>query len=116
MKVQLLVLIETLVHQKKLDINFSKAKTKFCLSLHYKADNSYLFVSWKEIYKFKASNKNNKFQSRFCLWSISNEFDYVDLERVSFKGNAYDFSIDYGTVGQSDILNIHKYLIIKSSI
>ena len=38
-KVQLLVLIETLVHQKKLDIDFSKVKTKFCLSLHYKADN-----------------------------------------------------------------------------
>ena len=116
MKVQLLILIETLVHQKKLDINFSKAKAKFCLSLHYKADNSYLFVNWKEIYKFKASNKNNKFQSPFCLWSISNAFDYVDLERVSFKGNVYDFSTDYGTVGKSDILNIHKYLIIKNSI
>ena len=25
-------------------INFSKANTKFCLSLHYNADNSYLFV------------------------------------------------------------------------
>ena len=45
---------------EKIDINFSKAKTKFCLSLHYNADNSYLFVNGKEIYKFKTSNKNNK--------------------------------------------------------
>ena len=33
---------------KKIDINFSKAKTKFCLSLHYNTDNSYLFVNGKE--------------------------------------------------------------------
>ena len=52
--VQLLVLMEALVHQKKSDINFGKAKTKFCLSLYYNRDNSYLFVNGKEIYKFKA--------------------------------------------------------------
>ena len=42
---------------KKININFTKAKTKFCLSLHYNAENSYLFVNGKETYKFKASNK-----------------------------------------------------------
>ena len=31
--------------EKKCSINFSKANTKFCLSLHYNADNSYLFVN-----------------------------------------------------------------------
>ena len=41
--VQLLLLMKALVHQKKNDINFSKAQTKFCLSLHYNRDNSYLF-------------------------------------------------------------------------
>ena len=30
--------------EKNFGINFSKANTKFCLSLHYNADNSYLFV------------------------------------------------------------------------
>ena len=30
--------------KKKFSINFSKAKTKFCLRLHYKDDNSYLLV------------------------------------------------------------------------
>ena len=52
--------MEALVHQKKNVINFTKAKAKFCLSLHYNADNRYLFVNGKETYKFKTSNKNNK--------------------------------------------------------
>ena len=55
--------------EKKFSINFAKAKTKFCLSLHYNADNSYLFVNGKETYKFKASKKKNNFLSRFCLGS-----------------------------------------------
>ena len=65
----------TLVHQKKININFNKAKKKLFLSLHYNSDNSYLFVNGKEIYKFKASNKNNNFPSHFCLENISTKFD-----------------------------------------
>ena len=68
MKMQILVLMEALVHDKKTDI---KANTKFCISLHYNSDNSYLFVNGKEICKFKASNKNVNFPSQFCLGSIS---------------------------------------------
>ena len=33
--------------KKRFNINFTKANTKFCLSLHYNADNSYLFVNGK---------------------------------------------------------------------
>ena len=33
--------------EKTFSINFSKANTKFCLSLHYNADNSYFFVNGK---------------------------------------------------------------------
>ena len=36
--------------EKKFIIDFSKANTKFYLSLHYNGDNSYLFVNGKEIY------------------------------------------------------------------
>ena len=63
----------------------SKAKTKFCLSLHYSRDNSYLFVNEKENYKFKANNKNVNFLTHFCLESITNRFDYDESEEVSFK-------------------------------
>ena len=57
--------------EKKFSTNFSNAKTKFCLSLHYNGNNSYLFVNRKEIYKFKADNKNVNFPTQFCLGSIS---------------------------------------------
>ena len=53
--------------EKKL-INLNKAKTKFCLSLQYDGDSSYLFVNTKKIYKFKANNKNVNYGS------ISNKF------------------------------------------
>ena len=44
--------------RKKFSINFTKANTKLCLSLYYNAENSFLFVNGKEIFKFKANNKN----------------------------------------------------------
>ena len=40
--------------EKKFKINFSKANTKFCLSLHYNSDESYLLINKTEICKFKA--------------------------------------------------------------
>ena len=45
-----------LVQQEKNSINFSNAKAKFCLSLRYNGDESYLYVNKKEICKFKASD------------------------------------------------------------
>ena len=51
--------------EKKINIIFSKAKAKFCLSLHCNSDNNYLFVNRKEIYKFKANEKNVNFPSQF---------------------------------------------------
>ena len=44
--------------EKGFNINISNPKTKFCWSLHYNGDNSYLFLNRRDIYKFKADNKN----------------------------------------------------------
>ena len=63
---------------EKISIDFTKANTKFCLSLHCNADNSYLFVNGKEIIKFKANNKNANFPTRFCLGSISDRFSATE--------------------------------------
>ena len=41
--------------------------TQFCMSLHYNADNNYLFVNGKVIFKFKTDNKNVNFPTQFCL-------------------------------------------------
>ena len=86
------------------------------MSLQYHCHNSYLLLNGKEIYKFKASNKNVNFPSQFCPGSISSKLDYVDSGEVSLKGNVYDFLVDYLAVDKYNILNIHQYLKIKNSI
>ena len=52
--------------------------TKFCLSLHFNADNSYLFVYGKETLKFKAGKKIVNFPTQFCLGSIYNWFSATE--------------------------------------
>ena len=102
--------------EKKFSINFTKANTKFCLSLHYNADNSYLFVNGKKIFKFKADNKSVNFPTQFCLGSISSGFSATESRKVSLNGSVYDFSVDYSSIDKSDILNIHKYLMTKNNM
>ena len=76
--------------EKNVSINFSKANTKLCLSLHYDADNNnffvngnYLFVNGKEIFKFKSNNKSVNFKNEFCLRSIPNGFSTTKSREVS---------------------------------
>ena len=102
--------------EKKFSINFSKGNTKFCLSLHYNADNSYWFVNRKEIFKFKADNKNVTFPIQFCQEIISNGFCAHESTEVSLNRNTYNFLVDYNSIDKSDILNIHKYLMNKNDI
>ena len=45
---------------EKNSINFSKANTKFCLSVHYSGDESFLYVNKTVIYKFKRKDKTFK--------------------------------------------------------
>ena len=63
------------------------------MSLHYNADISYLFA---------------QLSISVLSRSVSNKFDYIYSGEVSFKGNVYDFSVDYDA--------IHKYLMIKKYI
>ena len=51
--------------EKKISINFTKAKTKYCLILHCNGGNNYLFVNEKEIYNLKANNKMLTFLLNF---------------------------------------------------
>ena len=101
--------------QKKFSIDFSKANTKLCLSLHYNGDNSYLSVNGKETYKFKADNKNVDFPTQLCLGSISNKFGPIDSREVVLEGNLYNFSVDYNTIDNSYILNFQKYFMVKKT-
>ena len=77
------------------------------MSLHYNADNSYLFVNGKEVLKFKADNKNVNFPTQFCLGSISNGFSASESRDASLNKNVYDFSVNYNFIDKSDISKIH---------
>ena len=59
----------TLTAKKMCSINFTVAKQKFCLILHYNGANSYLFVNGTEIYKFKAKD-SEIIASPLCLGNI----------------------------------------------
>ena len=82
-------LIEALVQQRNNSVLIFSIK--FCLSLHYNANNIYLFLNGKETIKFKADNKNVNFPTRFCLGSISDGFTTTESEEVSLNENVYDF-------------------------
>ena len=73
----------TLVQQKN-SINFSKAKTKFCLSLHCNGDESYLYVNKTEICKFKANNNISWYN--FCLGSLSKDLTKDEQKEISLNG------------------------------
>ena len=75
-----------------------------------------MFVKWKEIFKFKADNKNVHLPTQFCLRSISNGFSVIESRKVFLNGNVYYFSVGYNSINKSDILSIHKYLITKNNI
>ena len=76
----------------KININFSKANTKFCLSLRYNGDESYLFVNKTGICKFKA-NENISWYN-LCLGSASKSFTENEQSEFFLNGIVYDFSVD----------------------
>ena len=58
-------------------INFTEGNKKFCLSLHYSGANSYLFVTGKEIHKFKTKDSEIIATPSFLgniskVWSVDN--------------------------------------------
>ena len=89
-------------------INFTVTNKKFCLSLHYKAANSYLFVNCTEIYRFKAKD-SEILVDPICLGNISKDWSVDNMNKTGFTGNVYDFSVDCDSISVDDIKNVHKY-------
>ena len=59
----------TTYEEKLYSINFTENNKKFCLSLHYKETNSYLFVYGTELHKFKTKN-SEIVAAPLCLGNI----------------------------------------------
>ena len=96
-------------------INFTVARKKFCLSLHYNGENSYLFVNGTCIYKFKAKDSEIAV-GPICLGNLSKDQSVDNMKKTGFTGYVYDFRVDYTPIAVGDIKDIHKYLIEKNDI
>ena len=66
--------------EKKFSIDFTKTNKKFSLSLHYNADNSYLFVDETKYLSLKLTMKMLTFQLNFVL-----EVFLMDLVLLSLQ-------------------------------
>ena len=75
--------------EKMYSIDFTKFNTKFCLSLHYNASNSYLFVNGTEIHKFTAKDFII-FPYNLCLGNVSKDFSASNMKKTAFNGYIYD--------------------------
>ena len=105
----------TFTAEKMYSINFTVAKKKFCLSLHYNGANSFLFVNGTEIYKFKAKD-SQIVASPLCLGYISKDWSADNMKITGFNGYVYDFSVYYDAADVDDVKDIHKYLMKKRTL
>ena len=93
-------------------ISFTVTRKKFWLSLQENGANNYLFVSGREIYKFKAKD-SEIVAAPLCLGNISKDWSVDNMKKTGFNGYVYDFSVDYDATDVDDIVDIHKYLMKK---
>ena len=100
----------TIYAEKMYSINFTKSKIRFCLSLHYNGDNSYIFVNGTEICKFTVKDFETV-ATPLCLENISKDFSVDNMKKTGLYGNVYEFSVDYDAIANDKILDIHKYLM-----
>ena len=63
----------TIYAEKRYSTNLTVANKKFCLSLHYNGDSSYLFFNGKEIINFKAKDSEIA-PYLLCVGNISKDF------------------------------------------
>ena len=105
----------TLTAEKMYSINFTVTKKKFCLSLHYNGENSYLFVNGAEIIKFKAKD-SEIVASVLCLGNICKDWSTDNMKKTVRTGYVYDSSADYNAIAVDDIKDIHNYLMKKNNM
>ena len=76
----------TLHAEKMYSVNFTATRKKFCLSLHYNGDNSYLFDNGTEIYIFKARD-SEIVANPLCLGNISEDYSVANMKKTGLYGS-----------------------------
>ena len=70
----------------------------------------------QKITQFKAKNSeigtNKMFLGTLGILNISPK----DVNDINFYGNVYDFSVDYSTISNENILKMRKYLVKKNGV
>ena len=79
-KVPIQGLEHTLTAEKMYSVNFTLTRKMFCLSLHHSEPNSYLFVSGKEIVKFKVKD-SAIVGTPLCLGNISKDWSVDNMKK-----------------------------------
>ena len=116
----------TLSAEAQNSINFTRSNIKFCLSQHYNGSNSFLFVNATKIYQFKAKDSEIKIYP-LCLGNISGDSTNdmkktkqnktTTTKKTGLNECVYDVAAaDYRAFDNSNIINIHKYLMKKHYI
>ena len=83
----------TVIYAEKIySINFSATGRRFCLSLHYNGDNSYLFVNDREMISFKTKDLEI-IANPLRLGNISNAVSESNMKETELYGSIYDFNI-----------------------
>ena len=96
-------------------ISFTEQGKRFCSSLHYSRSNRFLFVNGVKIYHFKIKDfELNAYP--LCLGNISKDFSDDNMKQTGLNGYVYDFSVDYFSIDNDNILDLHKYLMKKTNI
>ena len=99
--------------EAKYPINFAELEKGFVLSLHYNGNNSFLFVNSVKIYQFKAEDADIK-PYPLCLGNISKDLTLDNIEKNRIKRKCRSFFCYYDPIINSDIIDIHRYLMIKT--
>ena len=97
----------TLTAEKMYSPNFTVDNKKFCLSLHYNGDNSYLIAIYngKEIISFKAKDSEIVPYPLF-IGGLSKYLAVGYMRATGLTGYVYNFSVDYWAITNGKILDI----------
>ena len=95
--------------------NFTQTNKKFVLSIRYYKTVGKLFVNGKKQTDFICLNSEIK-PYKMCLGNISADFSSTNALRTGLHGNVYDFRVSYKIFSDSEIHDIHAYLMKKNDI
>ena len=82
------------------------------MSQDYNASNSFLYANGVKIYQFKERDSEIK-QYLLRLELFQKILQLITWKKTGLNEYAYDFIVNYETIGFSDMVDNHKYLTKK---